>query len=63
MRSLKVVATLIEILISLAIRTKRKGERRSHYRMPMEGEKEVEGDPLTEIEKKVEEVKAIIQLV
>jgi hypothetical protein len=41
--------------------TKRKGERGSPFLIPLDGEKGYEGTTLTRIEKKVEEMRFIIQ--
>jgi len=40
---------------------KRRGESGSPWHMPREGEKGLEGTPLTKMEKKVEEVSFMIQ--
>ena len=46
-----------------AIRTKRKGERGSPWRMPRDGEKGREGMPLTNMEKKEEEIRLMTHLI
>jgi hypothetical protein len=51
---LSTIATLRDMPRPSTIKIKRNGERRSPCRIPWEGEKVVEGEPLTRIEKKKE---------
>lgn len=48
---------------TFGIRTKRKGERGSPWRIPRDGEKGREGMPLTKIKKKEEEIRLITHLI
>jgi hypothetical protein len=56
-----VMATLIVRLSPSSIKMKRKGESGSPCLIPMEGEKGLEGMPLTRMENRADEVRLTIQ--
>jgi hypothetical protein len=60
---LSTIAALMALPRPSTIKMKRKGDRGSPCLMPREGEKVVEGDPLTNIEKKAVEVRVSTHLI